>query len=262
MDLERNKLGIVLCGGGIRGLSQIGILAALEENGIYPDVISGTSIGAIIGAFYASGYSPQDMLEVSKESKLYKLIKVSFSRKGISNMKYLENLLRKYLKDDSFESLKKTLIVCACNLNTGNAEYFSQGRLIKPVLASAAIPIVFEPQELNGQLYTDGGLLNVMPVDPLMDRCDKKLGVFVHNYHEVKELKSWQAMFDRYLSLRLYDTARERMPLCDFVIEPEKAFEYSFLKKKTDEKLFEIGYEKTFSVMPEIKKALNLDSKS
>ena len=68
-------------------------------------------------------------------------------------------------------------------------------------------------------------------------------------------------MFDRYLSLRLYDNAKERMAMCDYMIVPEEAFQYSFLKKKTDMKLFEIGYEKTVSLMPEIRKALNLDLK-
>jgi len=259
METDKQSIGIVLCGGGIRGLSQIGVLAALEDHDIFPDVISGSSIGAILGAFYASGYSPREMLEVSKESKLYKVFKPSFRRKGISNMKYLEHLLNKYLKDDSFEQLKKPLYVCACNLYTGNADIFSSGPLIGPVLASAAVPVVFQPQELNGQLYTDGGLLNVLPVEPLKDHCNKILGVYVHNFHEIDELKTWPAMFDRYLSLRLYDNAKPRMEQCDYMIVPEKAFEYSFLKKKTDEKLFKIGYEKTKFLIPEIKKALNLD---
>jgi len=258
MDEVNKKIGIVLCGGGVRGLSQIGILAALEEHGIYPQYISGSSVGAIIGAFYASGYSPKDMLEVSKKSKILKLFKPSFRKKGISNMKYLDRLLRKHLTTENFEQLEKKLYVCACNLYSGKAEIFSEGPLIKPVLASAAVPVVFQPQLINGQLYSDGGLLNVLPAEPIRDKCDKVLGVFVHNFYEIDELKTWPAMFDRYLSLRLHDNARERMKMCDLMIIPEKAFEYSFLRKKTDEQLYQIGYEKTLSLMPEIKNTLNL----
>jgi NTE family protein len=261
MDKERNKTGIVLSGGGVRGLSQIGVLAALEDNGIRIDCVSGSSIGAIIGAFYASGFKPGEMLEISKESKIYKLFKPSFSKKGISNMRYLERLLRKHLTVDTFEQLKKPLFVCACNLYNGKAEIFSAGPLIEPVLASAAIPVIFQPQEINGQLYTDGGLLNVLPAEPLRDRCDKVIGVFVHNFNEIDELKTWSEMFDRYLSLRLYDNAKPRMKMCDYMIIPEKAFQYNILKKKTDEELFRIGYEKTVSLMPDIKNVLNLDQK-
>ena len=100
-------VGITLCGGGVRGLSQIGVLHILEKAGISPDYVSGSSIGAIIGAFYADGFSPEEILEISKQSTMIKIFTPSLKFQGISNLNYLESLLKKHLRAGTFEELKK-----------------------------------------------------------------------------------------------------------------------------------------------------------
>ena len=259
MTAEENKTGIVLCGGGVRGLAQIGILASLEKHGISPHYISGVSIGAVIGAFYAAGYTPDEMLAISKKSSLFNIFRFGFKRGGISNLKYLDKLLRKHIPEDSFESLKKKLFVAVSNLNTGQFEIRQNGELFRYVLASAAVPIVFESQEINGQVYVDGGLLNNFPIEPLKDHCDKTLGVFVHNYRfmEKERLNSWQTIADRCLSLHLWQNSQQNMNACDIIIEPEKSYGYGVFKKKTDEELFRIGFDETESMIEEIKEILN-----
>ncbi|MBE9491292.1 MAG: patatin-like phospholipase family protein, partial [Bacteroidetes bacterium] len=188
MSDTSNKLGIVLCGGGVRGLAQIGVLAALEKHGISPGYISGVSIGAVIGVFYAAGYTPEEMLEISKQGSLIRIFRLGIRKKGLSNLKYLHKMLKKHIKNDSFEGLGKKLFVCASNLNTGKYDIFEKGELFRPVMASAAVPIIFQPQKINDQLYVDGGMLNNFPVEPLKECCDKVIGVFVHNHDEVKTI--------------------------------------------------------------------------
>ncbi len=257
--VKKNNLGIVLCGGGVRGLTQIGILACLEDHGISPTHIAGSSIGAVIGAFYAAGYTPKEMLEVSRQSSLLKVFRLGFNHGGLSNLKYLLKILKKNIKEDSFEALGKRLFVCVSNLNTGKYEIRDKGEMFSYILASAAVPIVFEAQKINGQVYVDGGLLNNFPIEPLKEHCKKTIGVFVHNYRElpVEKMKTWQDIADRCLSLHLYQNSGDNLNACDVVIEPEKSYEYGVFKKKTDEKLFKIGYEKTESMIEDIKKAIS-----
>ncbi|MFO8129105.1 MAG: patatin-like phospholipase family protein [Bacteroidales bacterium] len=257
MPYQNKKIGIVLCGGGVRGLSQIGILASLEEHGIVPDYVSGASIGAVIGAFYAAGYSPLEMLEISRQSSLIKVFRLSLSRKGLSNLKYLRRILEKHIKSNTFDALKKKLFISVSNLNTGRYEIFSEGPLFDAVMASSAVPIVFEPQYINGYVYVDGGLLNNFPIEPLKAHCDKTLGVFVHNHYETKTIDSWGSIVDRCLSLQLWHNSKNNIDECDFVIEPEKGYGYGVFKKKTDEELFRIGKEKTDEVIDKIRKKLN-----
>ncbi|MBU2650681.1 MAG: patatin-like phospholipase family protein [Bacteroidetes bacterium] len=258
MSSSKDKTGIVLCGGGVRGLAQIGVLAALEGNGIRPDYISGSSIGAVIGAFYAAGYSPLEMLEISKSSSMLKVFQLGFRKSGISNLKYLHNLLKRYLPGDSFESLKKQLFVCVSNLNTGKFEIRNSGKLYPYILASAAVPLVFEAQEIDGQLYVDGGLLNNFPLEPLEELCTKTIGIFVHDHRPVgmATLKNWQDIANRCLSLALHQNSKHNLASCNILIEPEKAYDYGVFRKKTDEELFRIGYDKTNMMMDDIKKAI------
>ena len=257
--IKNSNLGIVLCGGGVRGLTQIGILACLEDHGISPTHISGSSIGAVIGAFYAAGYTPKEMLEVSRKSSLLKVFRLGFNRGGISNLKYLLKLLKKNIKEDSFEALEKRLFVCVSNLNTGKYEIRDKGEMFSYILASAAVPIIFEAQKIHGQIYVDGGLLNNFPIEPLKKHCDKTIGVFVHNHYElpVEEMKSWQDIADRCLSLHLWQNSKSNLKDCNIVIEPEQSYEFGVFKKKTDEKLFKIGYEKTELMIEEIKEAIS-----
>lgn len=256
--VNKSNLGIVLCGGGVRGLTQIGILACLEDHGISPTHISGSSIGAVIGAFYAAGYSPAEMLEIARKSSMLKIFRLGFNHGGISNLKYLLKLLKKNIEEDSFEALKKKLFVCVSNLNTGKFEIRESGEMFSCILASAAVPIVFEAQRIEGQIYVDGGLLNNFPIEPLKVHCNKTIGVFVHNYGElpVEKMKSWQDIADRCLSLHLYQNSADNLKACDVLIEPEKSYEFGVFKKKTDEKLFKIGYDKTESMIEDIKKAI------
>ena len=253
-------VGITLCGGGVRGLSQIGVLHILEKAGISPDYVSGSSIGAIIGAFYADGFSPEEILEISKQSTMIKIFTPSLKFQGISNLNYLESLLKKHLRAGTFEELKKKFFVAATNLNTGKLDIFNTGELTKPVMASSAVPLIFEPQQINGYKYVDASILNNMPVEPVRPHVDILIGVYVHSHDAMQDpekLSTWREVFDRAVSLSLWEKSKHQLEQCDFVIQPKKSAHHGLFNKKDDEALFKIGAEETEKHIPEILKALN-----
>lgn len=253
------KIGITLCGGGVRGVCQIGILHALEKHGISPQYVSGASIGAIIGVFYAAGISPLDMLEISKKSTMIKIFNPSINFQGLSNLNYLKNLLEKNLPCSTFEKLKKKFYVAATNLNLGKLDFFSEGDCIHPVMASAAVPIVFEPQKINGCSYVDAAIFNNVPVEPIRPQVDVLIGNYVHSHGPLEDdtmFNNWRGVIDRAASLSLWGKSKSRLAQCDFVIEPEKVFRFSAFNKKDDQALFDFGVEEAEKIIPDIKAVL------
>ena len=171
------KLGIVLGSGGSRGFCHIGFLQALEENGIKPDVMSGCSIGAVLGAAYLSGNSPKQLKRAAFALKQNDLIDFNLGLfKGMSLLRSakMEALLSRYIKKKTFEDLPIPFAVVATDLVSGKLVTFSHGDLLTAVRASASIPTVFAPVKENGMVLVDGGLLSRTPV-----AAAKKLGADV-----------------------------------------------------------------------------------
>ena len=138
-----SRLGLVLSGGGSRGISQIGVLRALAERGIEADCIAGSSVGAIIGALYAAGYPTPEMLKFFETKNPFHLSKFAFKKPGfIDTAKIVADFIE-YFPDNSFAALDKPLRVMATNILTSEPAVFDSGPLIPAVLASSAVPMVF-----------------------------------------------------------------------------------------------------------------------
>ena len=190
----QKKLGLALSGGGALGFAHIGAIQALEEHGIKPDYVSGSSMGAIIGVIYCAGYTPTEIMKVIKDEKLYKLEKlmspkISLKRQGLSSHATLRTTLQEMLPHDCFDSLKIPFTVCVTNITSGKSEYYFSGKgLINWVVASASIPGVFEPVFVNDTAYVDGGVLNNLPAEALHNRgCDYIIGVDVLPFLDVQK---------------------------------------------------------------------------
>ena len=171
------KLGLVLSGGGVRGVAHIGVLKALDEAGISVDMVAGTSAGAIIGAFYCAGVSPDEIYRIADESGWFKIVKPTIPVKGFMKLQYLSDLLKKHVGKDDFSALKIPLYVTAININTARLEVFHEGSLYEKVIASASVPLMFEPVSIKNQLYLDGGLRMNLPAEPIRPLCQYLLGV-------------------------------------------------------------------------------------
>lgn len=249
------RIGIAFSGGGARGTAHIGVLQALLENDIRPDVISGSSAGAIVGALYAAGLEPPQMMELVRESSVLKILKVGMPIAGLTNLSYLRDRLSRLIKHDSFEELERELFVAITNLNTGQLELRNSGPLLDVVVASCSIPLVFKPVEIDGHYYVDGGLLNNLPVEPLHDRADYVIGVNAIPRVEV-ESKSVQTVLG--IALRVFDlsviaNATPRCDSCNILIEPLEVHEFNIFQFSKYQQFYEMGYQAALADIEQIR---------
>lgn len=240
--MKKYKLGLALSGGGARGFAHLGIIKALNEFNIYPDIVSGTSAGSIAGAFYCAGYSPDEILEIFKQKKLRNLTKLHIPKNGILSLDNLRILLKEYIKPQYFEDLKIPLIICITNLNEGKAEYKNKGPLHIMVQASSAIPIVFSPVKINNTYYVDGGLIDNFPVKPLVRICDKIIGINIYPDEKVDDFESLLQIATRTFHIAVNKTTKYYRKKCDLLFEPEKLTKYNILELKNQQEIFDYAY--------------------
>jgi len=161
------KFGLTLGSGGARGIAHVGFLKALEENGIKPDWICGCSMGAIVGACYAYGMTPDEMIASAKKLRLFQILALDpfpYNNKGFAQGAKLEKVLAKFLKGATFENLKIPFSCVSYDLLEGKTIWHHDGNLLRAVRASCSIPIVFEPVKDNGRLLVDGGINERVPI--------------------------------------------------------------------------------------------------
>ena len=235
--------GIVLSGGAVRGFAHLGVIKALHEVEMIPDVISGVSAGSIVGAFYSDGYEPEEILEIFESTNFYNLIGILYRSSGFFDIRGLKKLLKKNLKAKTFDDLKKPLFIAATNLITGRVEYFSQGSIVDKVLASSSIPVVFKPQKINGIAYVDGGLINNLPLAPIKDKCKKIIGVNVNPLEKDPKLKGIRDVAIRSFHISIAKSVHEKKEIFDIYIEPEELKNYGYFNIKKGQELYNIGYE-------------------
>ena len=254
MTAIKPEYGLVLSGGGARGMAHVGVIAALEKHGIIPGVISGSSMGAVVGALYASGVSTEDMLNIARNRKLHDLFNWSMPRHGgMLSLNVLKQALQQYIPEDSFEALKKKLFVTVSNITAGYEEVISTGELFTVVIASASIPVIFEPQLINGHTYVDGGLFNDLPVEPLIGECEKIIASHVNYNGPHPELDSIRAIAERVYRLAIYQHVRKNFSKCDFIIDPPELREHGVFDFKNIDRLYEIGYAATEILIDQMK---------
>lgn len=254
------KFGIALSGGGARGILHLGVLEALQKYGIHPEIISGTSMGALIGVFYASGMEPMQILEVVKSGKLHRMINWKLPSNGLLDINKARNLLEKHIPADDFSCLKKPFYCTVSNLNEGTTEIKSSGKLFQWVLASASIPVIFEPQVIDGITYVDGGLFNNLPSASIRDQCRYLIGVHVNRNIPEENISGLQAIAERTFRLVFALNVKESMALCDFVIDPPQTRLYNTFDFGKADELFKIGFDETERRILEVADFIDLNS--
>ncbi len=237
------KIGVVLSGGAVRGLAHIGVLKALEEKGIKPSVISGVSAGSIVGAFYCSGYSPDEMKEIALNTNFLQYVKPAIPTKSFFYFNHFEKFLDKYLKNRNIEDLEIPFYICATNLNKGIPEYFDKGDLKKIVKASSSIPILFEPVKIGKNRYVDGGIMNNLPVEPIKNKADFIIGIDVNPLESEKEFGNIISISVRTLFLAFRANIEPRKNLCNLFIQPKELSKVGLYSIWKAEEAIEIGYE-------------------
>ena len=242
---KKYKIGIALGGGGVRGFAHLGILQALEEKGIKPDIISGVSAGAIVGAFIASGHSPKETFDIIKQYKLSGISEFNIPKTGLLSSAKMKSRLLNKIPVQRLEDLETPLIICVSNMLDGKPEYLSEGPLSDIVQASASIPVLFSPVRLNDKLYADGGIFDNVPVRVLRAKCKKIIGVSISPIQKITELKNLIQVSSRMFQLAVNPRSKVMKKKCDLFIEPGKLSNYDIMDTKHAQEIYDIGYNYT-----------------
>jgi NTE family protein len=160
------KIGLALGGGSARGWAHIGVLRALQKAGIFPDIVAGTSIGAVVGGCYVAG-ELEALEQFAREltrRKVLGFLDFNFSGSGLITGQRLCDVLNVRLRDVAIESLSRRFVAVATEIGTGHEIWLSRGRLVDAMRASYALPGIFRPVAINGRWLFDGALVNPVPV--------------------------------------------------------------------------------------------------
>ena len=257
----KKTLGLALGSGGSRGVAHIGFLRALEEVGVKPDFITGTSMGAVVGAAYAAGLTVEEMKEATFGLRILDLLTFTGKRGGVSGTRKMREQLIKYIGDITFADLKIPFRCYAVDMISQRLIEFSSGSVVDAVVASASIPVVFNPTERDGMRLIDGGILERVPVSQVKQMgADIVVGVDVLGRRDASEdapnvLKMLIETID---IIDNYNTERRKADnkdIIDFWLEPELG-NMSQYDLKQIRFAYEKGYELGKNNANDIRKAL------
>ncbi len=251
----KKVLGIALGGGGAKGYFHVGALTALNESGIKFGAVSGTSIGSIVGATYALGYSPKDIYQLIKEMGIYKpSFFIRAKLRGISLQKIIENVLG----ERSFNDLKMPFCAVATDLDTGKEEVISSGNLCRALSASSTIPPACRYVVVNKKRLVDGGFTNLVPVNAVKNLGAKRVLAIDLGVDNPTNLNGVNLLDKIYPFHKVKRGARSlEKQFADCVFEPDLKG-YSMLSVSKFDYLFEMGYEYTLKNLSYLKQKLKI----
>ncbi|NJC27429.1 patatin-like phospholipase family protein [Neolewinella antarctica] len=238
-------IGLVLSGGGFRGVVHAGVIHGLEELGIQATHVAGASIGAVVGGMYAAGMNGELIRDMLAQTKLFSRHNLAFRWSGLLNANKIVEPILPYFTDDTFTALTKKLYVSRTNLETGASEIVSSGSVLDAMKSSAALPLLFAPVECGDNIYVDGGLTDNFPVQVIRADCDVVIGVSANpaQFRKRDDLHSLFSLLDQVMEISVSQTAVDKFGQCDVMIIPDGLRAYSLLDIKNADALFELGYQ-------------------
>jgi NTE family protein len=251
------SIGVALGGGFARGMAHIGVLKVLEEEGIPVRIVTGTSVGALIGAAYCSGLSIEELEKVAHSCRFTTFARWTVSRYGFASTDRMVSFLNRTLKTKTFEELRIPLGVTATDFNSGEGVVFHSGSIIDPVRASCAYPGMFLPVEIHGRFLVDGMLSHPVPTRPLREMGAERV-LAVHLKGTWSKGGAPRHFFD--VIGQSFAIAQDAMSslwrgAADLVVEPDVAgFGYDDFKRADD--LISAGSVAMRKALPEVRKWL------
>ena len=293
-SIKKPKIGLVLSGGGAKGFAHIGVLKVLEQAGVKIDYIGGTSMGAVVGGLYASGYSATQIDSIFRTINFDNLLQDFIPRtsknfyekrnddlyafvlpfykfkigipealsKGMYNFNLLSAVTRSVRHIRDFNSLKIPFLCMATNIETGEPVTLNKGNLAYAMIASSAFPSLFSPVEMDGNLLVDGGVANNYPVEEVKKMgADIIIGVDVQDgLLNRTELKDATKILGQVTTLQSIEKMKTKITETDIYIKPDiKSFGLISFDRGLD--IIEKGEEASFAVYEQLKKYGNKDYK-
>jgi len=256
-------IGLALGGGFARGIAHVGVLKVLEEENIPIRCVAGTSVGALIGAAYCSGLSPDELAQFATRVRFKHLARWTLSRLGFASNQRMIGFLNNLLKVKTFEQLRIPLAVTATDFSTGEGVVFHSGDLVEPVRASCAYPGMFLPVKIRGRLLIDGMLSHAVPTRPLRQMgMDRVLAVHLKGHWATCD--GPRHLFDvigQCFSIAQEMNSQVWKQAADLVIEPDvNGYKYDCFEHSAD--LVRSGEIAARAALPEIRRLLQPASAS
>lgn len=285
-EKQRLKVGLVLSGGGAKGLAHVGVLKAIEEAGVKIDYIGGTSMGAIVGGLYASGYNANQIDSIFKVSDFDRLLKDYIPRssknfyekendekyaltlpfdnwkvgvpyaysKGLNIYGLLNKLLHKDRHIRNFNNLETPFLCIATDIETGKQVLLDQGYLSQAIMASATFPSLFSPVVIDEKILIDGGVVNNYPIDEVKKLgADVIIGVDVQSgLRSREELNNATRILVQISNLQMVDNMEEKKERTEIYIKPDIE-DYSVISFNDGAEIIKKGEEASFTVFDKIK---------
>ncbi len=237
------RIGISFGAGGARGIAHLLMIEALDELGVKPSIIAGSSIGAVVGAFYAAGFSSKEMKETLNQLinpksdsvftfllksdivKMFTLFDPQFIKSGFIKGEKFQRFMESNLKVSRFENLKIPLIIVATDYWKKEEVVFNKGDLLNPIKASYSLPGLFTPVKIKNRILIDGGAVNPLPFDLIKDKCDITIAIDVTAFKAQAESEippTFDSVFTTYQTMQ-NSIIKERLKFLkpDIYIKPE-----------------------------------------
>jgi NTE family protein len=216
------KIALVLGGGAARGFAHIGVIKALEAQGIVPDMVVGTSAGSVVGALYASGMKGFDLQALALGMQEDMVADWTLPNRGVLKGEALQDFINQRVRQLPIQKMPRTLGIVATELKTGEMVVFRQGNTGMAVRASSAVPGVFQPIEINGREYVDGGLTSPVPVQPARAMgADFVIAVDISNVSRRETPTGTLDVLLQTFAIMGYSLSRHELKDADIVIRPK-----------------------------------------
>ncbi|OAJ73241.1 esterase [Brevibacillus sp. SKDU10] len=221
-DKKRPTIGLALGAGGARGFAHIGILKVLEEHDIPVDFIAGSSMGSLVGAFYANGIRPDMMEKLAINLKRKHWLDLVVPHMGLVAGQKIKEIIRLLTHGKNIEELQIPLAIVATDIETGERVVFTEGPVDIAVRSSIAMPGIFVPERVNGRMLVDGGVIDRVPITVTKEMgADLVLAIDVANFDTKMKVSSIFDVIAQTIDVMEREILRHRMLSADLVIRPE-----------------------------------------
>ncbi len=249
------KITLSLSGGGLRGAAHVGAIKFLEEQGVEVTAVSGSSAGAIVGLFLASGLKSDDMLEFLKSLEKKEIFAWASGAIGLFKMERLENKLRETLNINDYSDLKIPLYTCVTNIDTGESSYINRGDAIVYTIASSTITPLFEAKTIGENSYIDGGFSDNLPVKALKDYYEKSLAINI-NPLRGEDLSTFKSLAIRSILIMIRSNSMGAKKVADAYFEVKGVANMHLFDFDEIEMAYEAGYNELKESWEELSKKL------
>ncbi|WP_335870499.1 patatin-like phospholipase family protein [Bacillus sp. 2205SS5-2] len=250
--MTRPQIGLALGSGGARGFAHLGVLKVLKDHHIPIDYIAGSSMGALVGAFYATGHQMEDLYKLSTAFKRKYFLDFTVPKMGFISGKRIKEFIHLFTHQKNLEDLSIPVSVVATDLTHGKKVIFTEGSIAEAVRASISIPGIFVPEKKDGRILVDGGVIDRVPVSVVKEMgADIVIAVDVSHVNKEAELNNIYDIIMQSIDILQLEILENRVIHSDVMIRPHVEM-FSSKAFTNIEEMIEVGEQEAKKHIPQI----------